>query len=66
MQAIEVEKLTTIGARVTEDEKELFVQLAKINRRSQSQFIRDLIRDSAKSLGMWPPSGAAPAGGVKC
>lgn len=57
MKTKEAEKLTTVGTKLTLEEKALFVQLAKINRRSQSQLLRDWLRDEARNRGLWPPSG---------
>lgn len=52
--------------KATREEFEAAKQAAQIERQTFSEFMRAIVRAELRAKGLWPPAGAAPAGGVKC
>ena len=49
------QRTTVIKARCAPEEKQLLVSIAEVERRDLSETLRELVRDRAKELGLWPP-----------
>jgi hypothetical protein len=51
-----------IYSRVTKDEFRQAQEALKRERSSLSEYLRELLRNDLRGKGLWPPTGAAPAG----
>jgi len=56
---IKVERTKMIGARVNETERRALIALARLERRTPSETIRELVRQAAHERGVWPVRQAA-------
>jgi uncharacterized protein (DUF1778 family) len=50
-----IERTERVSARTHPDEKRALAKLARIERRTPSDVLRQLIREEAKRRGLWPP-----------
>jgi len=54
MATTDVQKLARIGARVYQSEHVALALLAEREGRNQADVLRELVRDRARELGLWP------------
>ena len=54
-----MERTKMIGARVNETERRALIALARLERRTPSETIRELVRQAAHERGVWPVRQAA-------
>ena len=53
---MKVNRIATIQMRMTPGEKEIAERMARRDRMTVSEWVRQAIRERAKRVGLWPPA----------